>query len=474
MIDRNHSVFNPYIAPSKREDQSIALSFLLVIIAVIATLLENSISVLIFSGLWYLAGVLLIKFCFPTQRFPPSLKYYTILFVLYYVYMVVTNYAYVNDPYNDFFYKIDSTKFYEVPNSIILRDNSEFAYQKVWAQSGDWKGFGIISWFTGKIAYYIDENSIVIQKLQAVFAASMIVTFLYNISCLYFDKIKARNIALSFGLFTHLFTFSAVFSRDIHVGLLFICGFYILLSRKRFRNLAILMLLCLITSIFRTVNGIFYLSFIGFYLLLYFQRGRLVRNSLISWLSGLVILASFVAFSLTDAYGILTDEVSHYNEYHTEKLMEAQGLGAYLTKLPQGGMQAARIVISQINPFPFYTGVHVGIIDSYQYWLIPLCIASIYWICVWGFLVIGLWKKHIRAAMDANLKASLIIAFMLIIGAGATSPEFRRLMCVYPILYLGAAHAFYMLPSRKRQVLKIRLLGLYAMLVISYLALKFL
>src|SRR5690606_28459946 len=123
----------------------------------------------------------------------------------------------------------------------------------------------------------------------------MIVVFLYNMSRIYFDKHKAKAIAISFGLFTYLFTFSAVFTRDIHVALIYTAGFYILLSRATTANFIALLILCSIAWTFRAVNGVFFLTFIFFYLLLYRSKNRRSFLFLCIILSFMTLVALFFA-----------------------------------------------------------------------------------------------------------------------------------------------------------------------------------
>src|SRR5699024_1065430 len=130
-----------------------------------------------------------------------------------------------------------------------------------------------------------------LHKLQLVFLTSLIVVFLYNISCIYLDRSKAWIIAVTYGLFTHLFFYSAVFIRDIHISFVYIAGFYVLLSPgKDLRKLLLLGGLFLLASLFRLQHGIFFLTFIGVYFFLYLRNNR---NNLAFLFLGVSIMLGF-------------------------------------------------------------------------------------------------------------------------------------------------------------------------------------
>lgn len=468
----NLTISNTVIT-SQRGGLLISMIILLPVIAVIAALVENSLAVLVFTFLWLFLGILIINISFPKINRNRSYKLYLLFFAIYYLFMLVTNYAYVSDPYQDFFYHIDSRNFYGDIDSILQYDSGSEMYDRVLTVSRHWKGFGIISWFTGRVAYLIGEvNNIIIQKLQVVFLASMTVVFLYNMSRIHLGHIQSWAIAVSFGLLTHVFVFSGVLSRDLHITFLYTAGFYIVLSKWSVRNLIILILLCFLAWQFRMQHGIFFITFIGVYMFLHIRN---YRNKMASvFLAAVFIISalSFAVFNFESYRKSTLGEIEHYQEYHEEMRAEATGLTANINRFPAAVRPVFNIIISQIYPYPVYRGLYVGPINEYQYLKFPLCIAEVYWILVWGVLFYGVFQKKMRKAIPLNVKYILMLAILLIIAAGSASYELRRVMCVYPAVYLSAALIYYQLDKRKRQIV-VRRVGLfYAGTLFVYIVLK--
>ncbi|MBC9798486.1 hypothetical protein, partial [Sinomicrobium weinanense] len=280
------------IIPPKRK-RPVFSGILLLLITSIVLLIENNIAVFIVTGLWFLLGVLLIKISFPRVNRHESYRLWLLFFTIYYLYMIITNYVYVRDPNSDFFFHFDSLDFYTVTDSLIR--------QKVNLEMFDWEfyriknypGFAFLSWLLGRIANMMGEvNSIVLQKTQIVFTCAMTIIFLYNIGRLYLPHKRTWIIAVTFGLLTHIFAFSGTYTRDPHILLFFVIGFYIFMSEWKFRNLILLVLVGFLVAQFRMQHGLFFIAFISAYL---FVRIKKFKNKIASFLLGIVFIMGFVA-----------------------------------------------------------------------------------------------------------------------------------------------------------------------------------
>ncbi len=449
------------------------LGILLAIITSIVALIENNIAVFVFAGFWFLLGVMVIKITLPVTNRYRSYKLYILFFAIYYAFMLITNYTYVSNPYRDFFYTIDSLEFYSTMDSILQYKNGADAYDMVLYEARHWRGFGVLIWLTGRIAQIVGgENSIIIQKLQIVFLASMTTVFLYNMSRIYLSQIQSWKIAISFGLLTHLLVFSGVFNRDLHIALIYTMGFYILLSSWRFRNLFILILLCFLAWQFRVQHGIFFFGFVGVFILL---RLRNLYDKVASFFLGLLFIvgiAAFVFLNIGKYEKETTGKLEHYQEYHEEQFKEATGLTAIVNRLPAVFQPVANIVLSQTYPYPPHRAVNVNVTGETQYLKFPLSIAQVYWILVWFILLYGLFYKKNRVAIPQPIIYTLILAFLLIISVSIASYEFRRMLGAYPMIYLASAFIYFKMDKKKRNMIVQRLLLLQLGMFVFYIILK--
>lgn len=448
------------------------LVLLLALVGGGTSLLAGNMAVLALYGGWFLLGVLIINVSFPKHHKYNSLKLYVLFFVVYYLYMYITNTVFVVDKSGlNFFFAPDSIRVYYAQLSTALQSNSSLAAFLNGRIGRHAPAFGVIMWVTGNLASFIDANSMLVQKIQVVFCASMIVVFLYNMAVIYFDKSKAWMIALTFGLFSHLFLFSAIFLRDIHIAFLFTIGFYVLLGKKNMRGLIILSILCFIVWNFRIQHGIFFLSFIGVYLYLFLKKRKKSLAVLAAGLVLVVVAVSILAFYVGSLYQNISTELQAYTIRQEMQVGASQGL---LNKTPGVLEPAANVLLSQIVPFPFFTGFYSLWHNRYIFLYFPRVIATFYWVIVWCFVGYGLFRSKLRKSIPIEVKSIFLIAIFLIIGAGSTAPAMRRLLCVYPAFYLFGSFVYYRFSKDKRRTFFIYSTVFYGTLMVLYYGLKIL
>ncbi|QNL51600.1 hypothetical protein H8S90_08520 [Olivibacter sp. SDN3] len=451
-----------------------AMLMILLAICLTITYIEYSFAFFCFSAFWISLGVMIIFFSFDKKHQLQSFRLFFLFFTVYLIYMVVTNYVYVKDPHVDIFYNPDSVKFFSRIDYLSKIGSSKNMYH--WMEGfyvGDWKGFGAIIWVIAMITtnLFDEPNSLLIQKLQIVFLSTMVIVLVYNLSLKYLTRKQAWNATIAFGLLSHVMVFSGVFMRDIYMVFIYTMGFYILFNKWKPVNLLVLILLGVFAWHIRSHNGLFFLCFIALYIYLHIRNKQPKIAKFLFVTTLILTVALVVTFNFTAVTGDTSDELSTYQNYHEGKLEEATGLTAVILRAPVFARPILMITLSQIYPFPVYRGMYVNYIDTYQYLLFPLCIAEIFWIYVWVFVLYGFYKKSYRTIIPQHLKYCLAIALLYIVAAGATSYEFRRLMAVYPVIFLTAAVFYYNLPEGKVKFLKKRTTWGYIGVFAAYLLL---
>lgn len=451
----------------------IPLLVLLAFCIVTSSIIENHLGVMIISGLWLVFGLILIRVSFSKNNRKQSVLLFFLFFTLYYLYMFLTNLMYVRDPHVDFFNHLDSLEFYTTIDSILKQSDSLSMYNRVLFDGRNWPGFATISWITGVISYSLGEtNNIVMQKTQIVFVCAMSIIFLYNIARLFFPEVRSRNIALTFGLLGHILVFSATYSRDVHILLLYTIGFFIFLKPWGFKNIFLLAIVGIITAQFRLQHGIFFIIIIAGYIYLWTNG---IKNKLISYLLMFVCLIGLAGFILAniDSYRDETlGKLENYQEYHEKQFEESSGFTSIVSRLPSFLQPVGNAFIAQTYPYPPHRVVYVSVIREYQYLLFPLGFSQVFWITVWCILLTGILSRQTRKKLPFNLKLALVISLLLILATASGSYEYRRMLGAYPIIFVVASFFYYNFERTKRRILVNRIIIFQIIAFGFYIAVK--
>lgn len=433
-------------------------NILLLVVFTGAALVENNVAVLVVSFGWLLLGSLVINISFPKANRLESQRVWLVFFSIYYAFMVLTKFTYIENPYYDFFFQYDSINFYSALDPVFSQPTSSKTYEETVFVGRNWRGFAVLSWLLNYVAQVFGEsNSVLLQMTQTVFVCALTVVFLYNMARIYLPHTQSWGVALSFGLLTHIFTFSGTYTRDTHIMLLFTIGFYIFLSDWRIRNILLLILIGLLAAQFRLQHGLFFVLIVSAYI---FLKVKDLENKMAAFFFGSVFLVGFIVLILLNLGAYEQDTIGklqHYQEYHDEKFEESSGLTATVSRLPSFLQPVANTFISQTYPYPPYRVVEVNNIDGVQYLKFPLGIAQVYWMMVLIVLSYGIFYKKYWRYFPRRLNYAFILAVLLIVAVAMGSYEYRRMLGAYPIIYLVTALIYFAMSKIGRRKLVLRI-----------------
>lgn len=449
-----------------------ACSILLLLVFLFASVIFNGIAVLLVSVGWLAIGSLIINISFSKFNRLRTQKVWLLFFLVYYLYMIVTNTYYVKDPYQDFFFHLDSLHFYSSIDRVFNGDTSD-SLEEALFEGRNWSGFAVVSWALAFVANMLGEsNSIVLQKTQIVFASAMTIVVLYRAACLYFSSSLSWKIALTFGLLTHILAFSGTFTRDPAITLLFSIAFYIILDKWSIRGLFFLVLLGFIVAMFRFLHGVFFILIIATYIYIRFRslENRIASNLTLTLLGVSFLTILWFIIQNYEAETIL--KIENYQEYHQSGFDDASGFTNIISRLPKALQPFGIMAISQSYPFPPARAVYVKAIRGEQLFLLPLILSQMFWIYVWSVLIYGVFYLKGLKLMPTNMKYGLLLAVTLILLISTSSYEYRRMMGAYPMIYLASAFLFYSTPMKTRTLLVFRLVSLQIILYLVYYIVK--
>ncbi|KUK56776.1 MAG: NADH dehydrogenase subunit 2, partial [Bacteroidetes bacterium 38_7] len=129
------------------------------------------------------------------------------------------------------------------------------------------------------------------------------------------------------------------------------------------------------------------------------------------------------------------EEISYYQEFSNERVNVSGGLSKYLINLPIGIKQIVLTLYSQFHPFPPFSPLLSASTFSQFYMSILVFIYSVWWAFIFFPLLIYLFFKGALKKIKLEFRLLFIIALIFIM-VNTAHIDVRRMMPVYPILYL--------------------------------------
>lgn len=417
------------------EKNKVIFSTLIVLfIITLSSLISNSMAVLVFSLFIFTIGHIYTRTIESQNRdnavylFNIVLSSLTVFATLHYLDTVVDYEVFAVDWRDEYKFWIISNDLSQL-NSISDIFNESFSYWRY----GDLPGY---AFYIGSIAYigehFLDGNNLLLQFLGSVLWGSFLSIVIYKIFLLFFDSKQAFKKVLYFSLLSVVFATSFVFLRDIIITFFYALIFYICLKKFSFSGLLKLIFIVFIVWQIRIEHGLFIIIFICYYIYKRYKHNKIILYLIV--LSALIVIVFLFrdyflhSFSTIERYGIRGEGMA---------LEVDDSLGKILFKLPFPVKEIAIFITSQIRPFPPWSGFASSSTNFFAYIVNSLpMIYTLYWfIVVFSmFKWILVDKRFKLLPVDIKYLMMICVLFLFIVTQGSSG--LRRIMCVYPFIYL--------------------------------------
>ncbi len=317
--------------------------------------------------------------------------------------------------------------------------------------------------FSALISYYsnlIDgSNSIIIQKLLSPFLGGIFSVVLYSTLKYQFkNRIFVLNATFAYGLLSAVFMYSTLLLRDIDVTLTYMIFIYLFLQKNSFINFLFLFFIAFITVYLRVESGmvLFGLTLLYSYLYVINLQSRSIKFifSII-----LILLFTFILFLMANK--ILGIYIG-LNEGNTAKSVaeaSSTSIGVLLNKFPFPLNYVVKMLFGQLQPFPFFMSIDRP----------AEAISGIFWPFIFIMMIYAVMKKDIRVLIDTKVKYLLVVA-IAILFLMSSEPMARRMMSVYPIIYMTSLYVFLIIPKNNiKKILYYYILGIVSLNTFYYL-----
>ncbi len=282
---------------------------------------------------------------------------------------------------------------------------------------------------------YFDGNSIILQYIGTGFFAIMEVILLFKILTSIVDTTKARKYTLLFAILSPLLLFSISITRDTSIAAFYSLLIYLTFCKKY--NVIIFLLQILIAFIltyFRWQHGLFASIFILASLILANQKSR--------WLYVFIVMGILVAAGsafLDVAVTSLTETNEYYTNYTNSELESfTSGIGRYVYMLPSPIKEVTQILVSQMQFPPWLQITNSKNICDVIIGIVNMS-GRFFWFSVFCLSIYCMIKQKFKS-VPTKFTIAISIFFLMII-ANLASLEARRIICVYPLLYMYYVYA---------------------------------
>ena len=424
-----------------------------------------------FSSFVYNSVILILGFIYTRRVEKPwrsdAIRILSIVFPLYIGVAFVWSLSFTN---GEHFYVIDPVKYI-----------SEYIHSR----SFDYNEERIYSFFInreGKDIVYVETLRVVsglsnrflggmtvycMTLIQTLFGVLSSIT-LYQILCKYYKK-DAYKYTLTFSCCSLFLMYSCLIIRDIIIAYFFLEAIRIILGQFKLSNVFVLILLAFLAAGIRMMSG----AFLGLFTMLYVYLATR-RSKYGTFLTGIFVIIAIILFSVVISSVFYEDsiaEIEERQEHNMEREAVTGGLYNFFFQLPVGIRQITIMLFSQIAPFPPYGTLTRS--ENLVHFLMGLdvIIYELFWYMVSYTLMLSLLIKKVYRYFTRSENYLLLLSFIFILALTA-HPDIRRMMPVYPIIYILYLKSKHILQERWITNVQKNMLMIYAILFFGYLLIK--
>lgn len=278
--------------------------------------------------------------------------------------------------------------------------------------------------------YLFGEASVLYATLGQTIFGILSTLVLYRI-ILNFQPNKAFKYSFIFAIFSSFHFYSSVIVRDIIIAFLFLLIIEIILKKYTNKNLIKLFILLIIVWGIRLYSGLFVFVFILYYVYLPIRKTKFKPFILPFF----ILIVIGVLISSYEIINQSIEEISYYVEFSRVRGEQSGGLSNYLLNFPPVIKEIILTLYSQFHPFPPFAPLLSASTFSQFYISTIVFINSIWWALIFYKLLIFLFVKGVFKKILFEFRLLFIISIIFII-ANTAHIDIRRMMPIYPILFL--------------------------------------
>lgn len=397
-----------------------------IVTSIFLSISKNDLSIIIYIISFLLLGNIFLYIVTANEQSKKKTFYlFHLCFLLYAIFTIITHHFLIVDPARDFFLQRDQLIFYEGAIKVAKAQWGNLFSTAFVPYYSEYPLAAYLFGILAKIGSSLGVTDLLLFfKFHVILLASLISPLIHSV--LYELGLKGdyKKEIIVFSLLSYIFVYSGIFTRDIHIVFLYTLILFITTKQSQRFRYPILLILALVTALFRLENGIF--AFVFIYLRLY--TGLKKSDALNKVMTVFLILLTIV---LGAAYAYSTMLSAMINSAtRMEGLSSPDSMYSLIRSLPIPLNVIAIAFYSQILPFPLWSTVTK---PDGGYFLLTSLATPIYWLYIWG--IIG-YSYLIKKEISKPSLYLFYIAALYVLVTSFTQVDNRRIMAVYPILLI--------------------------------------
>ena len=401
------------------------------------------------------------------QHRKESLKLFSIVYC---VYIILAYILSLNFQHGNFFYSGDSAKYISL---YINSHSTYFDFDRLFLFYDTLEGKDILyhetlNYLCGYANIYLGGTTIYYMTLiQTLFGILSSLT-LYQIMVKQYEK-KAFEYTLVFSMCSYFLLYSCFIVRDIIIAYFFIEAIKIVLDKFKAINFLLLVLLIVLAMGVRFQSGLFLFLILALYVYKATEHSKIRNIAIPMFVVTMIVVVAAVFSSMFFEETIAG--VSEHQEETIERQQQIGGLFNMFFKLPVGIREVVIMFFSQIAPFPPFSVLAEAKTTPQVINGLIVIMCEVFWYLIAYSLIVLLFSKYARR--------KFIQFDYLLLGAAASlilvltvHPDIRRMIPVYPIIYLSYLKIKNSVPNSQMVKIKGSLVICYVALLMVYVAIK--
>lgn len=316
--------------------------------------------------------------------------------------------------------------------------------------------------------YFLGGANEYYLTLLHTFFGVLAILAIYRSLLYFFDDKKSYKYTLLFAFCSPFLFYSTVIIRDILIAFCFARVIEIIVGDYKIKNIVLIVLYAILASGVRLYSGLFLFTFVLIYIVKSVQKEK--AKFILIPLFVIIISGVIATGALFSIYEQTITEVQYYQEFDQDRA--GSGLASRLLALPPIIKEGSMFFYSQMMPFPFYSFMD-GAKTPTEIWEAATCIFyPIWWYLIFYSLFICVIFFKGFKSIKLEYKLLIILCFVYIL-MNTAQIDVRRMMHVYPFLYIMSQYCKDRVYTKKQAKTVIQTLSVaYIGLLLVYMFIK--
>lgn len=399
------------------------------LLVLVVSVIDDSVSSFFFLCMIYLLGIV-FSLIIPKEYKKDEIKLFDVIYLVYIISALIVSFSFST---TDYYLVSDSSRYIEtyMQGTQMFFDSEDLS--KCYLEFSDsnllYNAYlNAMAIFTNtKLGGMTVLGMTLLQTIWGILSSIV----LFRILARHIEVKKAFRYTLIFALCSLFLFYSTVIIRDIVICFFYLCAFDIVDRKFSLLGVIKLLILIILTWGVRLYSGVFLITFLAYYIYARFRNSHF--KAVATLLFAFLIVAAGAALMASSLMEQTTAELQGYEELSAER--SAGGMVSKLQSLPLGISHLAIVLFAMIRPLPPFA-IYAGA-ETFSHFIMSsmFLVAGFFWFVIFYSLCYKLFVKKYIIKISYETVVLLIVCLVFLM-ANASHPDVRRMLPVYPVLFV--------------------------------------